>query len=374
MRCRWQVEIDRDCQAVLAQHWPEVERYDDVTRVSGLPSVDVLVGGFPCQDVSVAGRRAGLAGKRSGLFWEVIRLADELRPTWMVIENVPGLLSSNGGRDMGAVLWALGELGYGYAYRVLDAQFFGLAQRRKRLFIVCNARAERAVEVLFEPESCGGDSPPRRQEGERVAPTFDVRAGRSGETTFATSGGLAVANTLKVNDKGHSGNAWNSTYVTERDLAHALCSRTAKGGDPTTDTYVTVAHTLRVGNGRLDDYNMQVSHTLRAAGCDASEDGTGRGTPLVVDTTQITSPGNYSQAQPGDDRHPPAAGAHPPLMVQPSVRRLTPTECSRLQGFPDDWTAGHSDSARYRMLGNAVAVPVVTWIGQRIIATHEAAS
>ena len=138
------VEIDKNARAVLAKQFPKTQLFNDVAEVSAddllragfVPERGIICGGFPCQDLSVAGKRAGLAGGRSGLFWEVVRLTRELQPKWIILENVPGLLSSNGGRDMGTVLGALGQLGYGFAYRVLDAQFFGVPQRRRRVFIV----------------------------------------------------------------------------------------------------------------------------------------------------------------------------------------------------------------------------------------------
>ena len=138
MECAWQVEIDEQCGAVLEHHWAGVTRHGDITEVRGseLGGVDLVCGGFPCQDLSVAGRRAGLAGERSGLFHEFMRIVDEVSPRWVLLENVPGLLSSNGGQDMLTVVRTLGELGYWWSYRILDAQYFGLAQRRKRVFIV----------------------------------------------------------------------------------------------------------------------------------------------------------------------------------------------------------------------------------------------
>src|SRR5579875_134000 len=158
-RCAWQVEIDRRCVEVLARHWPEVERFGDVRAVGAhnLAPVDLICGGFPCQDLSVAGRRAGLAGSRSGLWWEFYRIVAELRPAWVVVENVPGLLSSNRGRDMGTILASLGDLGYGWAYRVLDAQWFGVPQRRRRVFIVGHLGDYSATQVLLEPEGGGWD-------------------------------------------------------------------------------------------------------------------------------------------------------------------------------------------------------------------------
>lgn len=172
MKCAWQCEIDKYARSVCRRHFPGVPMYDDITTLKGdqIAAIDLLCGGFPCQDVSVAGRRAGLAGKRTGLFFEFARLADELAPRWIVLENVPGLLSSNRGRDMGTVIGTLAELGYGLAYRVLDAQYFGVPQRRRRVVIVgCLGNAAGAASVLFEPESVRGNPAPSRETGARVA-------------------------------------------------------------------------------------------------------------------------------------------------------------------------------------------------------------
>src|SRR5690606_9794224 len=184
---------------VLARHFPEAQLYEDVRTVGRdeLEPVDLICGGFPCQDLSVAGRRAGLAGERSGLFFEFARILDELRPRWVVIENVPGLLSSNGGRDMGTVLGTLAKLGYGYAYRVLDAQYFGVAQRRRRGFIVgCLGDAASAVQVLFEPESCERNTPPRRAAGRVAAALPASGAGTSRTGNERTEVSFLVAQTL----------------------------------------------------------------------------------------------------------------------------------------------------------------------------------
>ena len=138
------VEIDKKASEVLAKHFPDSKLFGDIQEVSGEqlisagfdPKNGIIVGGFPCQDLSIAGKRSGLAGKRSGLFWEICRLLDETRAQNFILENVPGLLSSNQGRDMAAVVEALVERGYGISWRVLDAQYFGVPQRRKRVFIV----------------------------------------------------------------------------------------------------------------------------------------------------------------------------------------------------------------------------------------------
>ncbi len=274
MSVAWQVEIDEYCNSVLEHHWPSVTLLEDVRDVGkhNLEPVDLICGGFPCQDLSVAGRRAGLDGKRSGLWWEFHRVISEIEPNWVIIENVPGLLSSNHGRDMGTVLGALAELGYGWAYRVLDAQYFGLAQRRRRVFIVGHRRNARcAGEVLFEPQSGQRGIEPIRKKG-RISGTLLA----SGSGTCRTSG---------------------------------------RGGE---------VNYMVVGPLQYSDYK-----------------GVNR---------QYTSAGKIQ-----------VTGGLP--------RRLTPTECERLQGFPDGWTdvGDVTDTPRYKALGNAVAVPVAKWLGERIV-------
>jgi len=168
------VEFDAAARSVLERHWPNVPRLNDVREVSGdeFGSIDLICGGFPCQDVSVAGRRAGLAGERSGLWHEFHRLIDRAKPGTVVIENVPGLLSSNGGRDFATVLRGLVECGYGVAWRILDAQYFGVPQRRRRVFIVGSLGAGCAAEVLFESEGGGGFSSQKRTKGNRHSDSY----------------------------------------------------------------------------------------------------------------------------------------------------------------------------------------------------------
>ena len=163
MSVLWQAEIDEWCRRVLRDHWPQATIYDDVRAVGGgAAAVDLLCGGFPCQDLSVAGKRAGFKGERSSLFFEFARIADELRPRWIVLENVVGLLSSAEGRDFGILLATLAEIGYGCAWRVVDARFFGVPQRRRRVFIVgCfgddGERAVRAVGAGGEGDLAAGE-------------------------------------------------------------------------------------------------------------------------------------------------------------------------------------------------------------------------
>ena len=169
-------EIDKFPSAVLAHHYPEVKNYGDFTKIEleDLPSrPDILVGGTPCQSFSVAGLRAGLADPRGNLTLEFARLAERLRTRWLVWENVPGVLSIDGGRTFGAFIGALGEIGYGFAYRVFDAQYAGVPQRRRRVFLVGHLGDwRRAAAVLFERQSLRGDTPPSREKRESV--TYDV--------------------------------------------------------------------------------------------------------------------------------------------------------------------------------------------------------
>lgn len=235
MTCAWQIEIDTQCQGVLATHWSEVSRYSDVRNVDSteLEPVDLICGGFPCQDLSVAGRRAGLAGERSGLWHEFHRILDGVRPRWVVVENVPGLLSSHRGRDFAVVLSGLVELGYGCAWRILDAQYFGVAQRRRRVFVVgClgDSRAAAAT-VLFEPESSDRDSPPRRETGKDFAGALG--GGPDGSGRYSQDDANYLVGTLqgggkrgyRVDAETAAGGAWSSPYRSGRQRRAGRAAR-----------------------------------------------------------------------------------------------------------------------------------------------------
>lgn len=358
MRSAWQVECDPNCQSVLARHWPDVAALEDVRHVTArtVPAIDLVCGGFPCQDLSVAGRRAGLAGARSGLWWEFHRILGAFRPRWLVIENVPGLLSSNGGGDMGALLWSLGKLGYRWAFRVLDAQYFGVAQRRRRVFIVGHLGAgHRAAEVLFDGASLQRHPPSRREAGARVAPLLAGGAGGRGSCVGAdeAAGGQIIADPISASEgkththEGRENFRTHNVVFSKAQKAHHAedCERwepadssltlDAAGHAPRTATAV-LAFTER---GRAEGRTLEVSEETAYA---------------------LMNPGKGGRA-------------HEREILAGSPRRLTPRECERLQGFPDDWTRlDHedreiADSPRYRMLGNAVAVPVAQWIGRRIL-------
>jgi DNA (cytosine-5)-methyltransferase 1 len=170
-------EIEKFPSAVLAHHYPNAPNWGDMTKFKEWPdaNIDVLVGGTPCQSFSVAGLRKGLDDPRGNLMLTFGAIAQRYRPKWLVWENVPGVLSSNGGRDFGAFLGMLAELGYGFAYRVLDAQYFGVAQRRRRVFVVGHSGDwHRAAAVLFERHSLSGHPAPSRQARKGTSSRLDV--------------------------------------------------------------------------------------------------------------------------------------------------------------------------------------------------------
>jgi DNA (cytosine-5)-methyltransferase 1 len=266
----WYSEIEPFPCAVLKHHYPAVPNYGDMTKFEEWPNepVDLLVGGTPCQSFSVAGLRRGLADPRGNLMLTYLAIAQRHRPRWLVWENVPGVLSSNGGRDFGTFLGALGELGYGFAYRVLDAQWFGVAQRRRRVFVVGYLGDwQRAAEVLFESESVRRNTPPSRE----------------------------------------------------------------------------------ARKGTASDIERGVADVCPTLGCELAKQ---------VNNQMVKSAEAFYHA------------VAQPIM---QVRRLTPVECERLQGFPDGYTnipwrksAESPDGPRYKALGNSMAVPVMRWIGERI--------
>lgn len=434
-------EIEKFPSAVLAHHYPDTPNLGDMTKFNEWPDLkpDILVGGTPCQAFSVAGLREGLNDPRGNLTLTFLAMAAKYRPRWLVWENVPGVLSDRT-NAFGHLLAGLGELGYGWAYRVLDAQYFGVAQRRKRVFVVASLGGwERAAEVLFEPESMSGNPPPSRETGEGIAPTLAARTRGGGGlgTDFDCDGGCSP-----IQEPGkRTGRSTNDTGCgvgigVENDPMFTLQAGAVHG----------------------------VAHTLKAEGFDASEDGTGRGTPLVsVNVSEDISPclgvapaassqpnvgngqgtvvgtlttrlannamgapevdGGHYMAWPKEitptlnasfgskhgleDQHAlNGAGLFVPhgATVKMAVRRLTPTECERLQGFPDGYTdipwkiwsecgrkgwsyeaelhkrgmvlrgpnnaQGCPDGPRYKALGNSMAVPVMAWIGKRIAAVE----
>lgn len=272
-----QCEIDSFCNQILQQHWPEVPKYTDIRELdhATIPTSDVWVGGFPCQDVSVArmGPRDGLRGKRSGLFYRFAELIGHKLPRIVVIENVTGLLSSHGGRDFQIVVRTLADLGYSVGWRVLNSRYFGVPQSRQRVYIVgCYRDPRSTAEILFEPERGPRDAASSKQNGEVTISPFKRSFGDP--STGPIVQGIAYC--LYACSARHTGTDWSRTYVT------------------------------------------------------------------------------YPQGR---------------------VRRLIPVECEGIQGFPINWTLPTNppddieklDTLRYTALGNAVSVPVVQWLAERIL-------
>ena len=427
--------------SVLAHYYPHTPNLGDVTKITesmiaALGPIDVVVFGSPCQDLSVAGKRKGLEDAdgqltRSGLFHiaiDIIEWAREHCGTRFALwENVPGAFSSNKGHDFAVVVGELAGAacdvppkGWGnegcfvgekamVEWSTLDAQWFGVAQRRRRVFALADFGDWRGrCPVLLEPEGMRGDSAPRREAGQGVAGSLEARA---------TGGGFP----------GTDGAAAGHVVATGSELGVAGALDTQCGGGKLTHQFLVNGHVLPVMGtltarmfnalGARDvEEGALVAHSLRADGFDASEDGTGRGTPLIpvahVETVPTMQTGSGHEAGHGarsgdtkdayivpmafvkgtnphsaeeaptfreaeiaatlngwDERHDP-----PKHMAVQSmqVRRLTPRECERLQGFPDDYTLvpirnkPAADGPRYKALGNSMAVPVMRWIGRQL--------
>lgn len=400
-------EIERFPSEVLAHHYPSTPNLGDMTKFkewSIESNVDLLVGGTPCQSFSVAGLRKGLDDPRGNLMLTYLAIADKYKPKWIVWENVPGVLSSNGGKDFGVFLGALGELGYGFAYRVLDAQYFGVAQRRRRVFVVGYLGDwRRAAAVLFERHSLQG----------HPAPSREKRKGAAASTGASADGG----NTDRV--------------ISHAEVTSALCA--ADGPKGVSDQYAHEGKLIAMAHGQggaeisfdrsptltciheapiiLDraafnqganaQYKFRAEHSetmdslvargphavlqpIAFSGCDDGVDlqinvtptmrvaGNSQGNLAVAVGTDLYN-GNITGdvAVPMTNRAD-GTGTGPTVMQSMAVRRLTPVECERLQGFSDNYTDIKSknkptpDGPRYKALGNSMAVPVMAWIGQRI--------
>ena len=379
------VEIDKKCREVLTLHFPETKIFDDVKEVTGeqlratgfIPERGIIAGGFPCQDLSIAGLRKGLGGERSGLFHEIIRLTDELKPQFLILENVAGLLSSQRGKDMGIVITALVERGYGVCWRVLDSQNFGVPQRRRRIFIVASlGDHRRPVEILFESESKFWNLETSRKKRKTTA---DTTKGSVGVNSFQKSKRAQsvddyeswveseVVPTLNVFD---SGDSRTTTIVTQEPKLLRMRGGKDGGGKGalvSENKSLTIAtgndQTLflfegnRVGDPRVHE---NVSPSVMARW------GTG-GNNVPMTFAQRQSNSEYVIDDVASTISQRDYKSATDLIVEPIVRRLTPKECERLQGFPDDWTASQADSSRYKMMGNAVTVPVVEWIINRMV-------
>ena len=356
---QWFSEIEKFPSALLEHHYPNVQNLGDMTQFKEWPNdpIDLLVGGTPCQSFSVAGLRKGLDDPRGNLMLTYLAIAERYQPRWLVWENVPGVLSSNRGRDFGTFLAALGKIGYGFAYRVLDAQYYGVAQRRRRVFVVGYLGDwRRAAAVLFERESLSGHPAPSREAGQKAAGYTATSFGKYSEgvgTVKAAGGDL--------------GGGSETLHVT----TGSLCARTGLSmsvQDAQQGHLLPIAFGAQNSASQGDSVSTEVTPTL-----DKSK------TPAVV-TGWSEELNALQDLQPTIQRG--GAGGRHEGVMQPDmqVRRLTPTECERLQGFPDGYTqipwrnkaAGDCpDGPRYKAMGNSMAVPVMRWIGERIQMVEE---
>jgi DNA (cytosine-5)-methyltransferase 1 len=426
-------EIEKFPSEVLAHHYPTVPNMGDMTKYKEWnfnESINLLVGGTPCQSFSVAGLRKGLEDPRGNLALTYIGLLDKFRPKWCIWENVPGVLSSNGGRDFGSFLGALVECGYGFAYRVLDAQNFGVPQRRRRVFVVgCLGDWESPAKVLFERESLCGDTKKSRKAGKEITGYTPTSFGSYGEGvgTLRNAGGdLGGGSETLVFDRQSSGE-----YGTQ-DIASTISARDYKSATDLVTVYETHPADSRVkemGNvcqtvtSRWGTGGGNVPIAVQdITGRDKAQNGKGwndDGIAYTVDThatqgvwwdgrdqTAALTTRCHDQFMPDKGNFAAVLQAYSiredakannfsatPLEVTPAlqalrpsvqshhaqtfiagmaVRRLTPIECERLQGFPDNYTnipwkgKDAPDSARYKAMGNSMAVPVMAWIGKRI--------
>ena len=405
-------EIEKFPSEVLQHHYPNVPNLGDMTNYKewdfGRRSVDLVVGGTPCQSFSVAGLRKGMEDPRGNLALTFCAILDKFRPKWFIWENVPGVLSSNKGRDFGSFLGAVAELRYGASYRVLDAQNFGVPQRRRRVFVVGHLGDWKpTAEVLFESESLRWH--PKKSRQARKDSTSYIEGGFGaynksdvGGTTKASGGVLGGGSETFVTgfkvgkhqqDFIHSSNGKMSTLpagthgnaghytktlvlggqhpnaaVAENQSPTLTSAMGTGGGHVPIFTHVadkaptltsSAAGFSRVGNDTTAD-SQYIGTAYNITFCDAN--GTRKDRPkggLYINETDVSN--TLTNAGVGtnvvDKTH------------TFSVRRLTPVECERLQGFPDNYTNikdNCPDGPRYKAMGNSMAVPVMKWIGTRI--------
>ena len=422
---QWFSEIEQFPSEVLKHRFPTVPNLGDMTTINQNPiaderPIDLLVGGTPCQSFSVAGLRKGLDDPRGNLMLTFLSIADKLRPKWIVWENVPGVLSSNGGKDFGTFLGALGELGYGFAYRVLDAQHFGVAQRRRRVFVVGYLGDWRvAAAVLFERESLQGNTKPSRKKGKEITSDVEGSVGEAGSWWD----GSQVAGTLtkqnangaqRMPDKDNFGailqptiidraafnQGENAQYEPRIEAGETMSSLVAKGPHAVAqplyyeshpndsrvngpkDVADTVSARYGTGGGNTPLVQQPIAFKEPCPTLTAKMQGSSGWAPYNETDHLVGQPMAFDWQSGGDMR-----GMNlqektqlqrcqtPAVMHSMAIRRLTPKECERLQGFPDDWTKipyrnkpadQCPDGPRYKACGNSMAVPVMRWIGERI--------
>ena len=370
-------EIEKFPSQVLEHHYPMIPNFGDMTKYkewSINEPVNLLVGGTPCQAFSVAGLRAGIADPRGNLALTYVGLLDHFRPQWFIWENVPGVLSSNKGADFSAFLSAVVQCGYGFAYRVLDAQYVGgsgaVPQRRRRVFVVgCLGGWEHSAKVLFERESLFRNTKASRKKGE-VTPTLSASGTGTSRVGFNCEDEWFIPTTVGTLDTECGGQRRAHQSVMSGHFIPTFWN-----GTQTADTL-----TCTSDDQRMPDKNkLQAIITLQdTSGRDKAQNGKGwsEGVSYTLDATGLQGVVAPTLTTNNPSRSPQASEVTQQInaVYQSSmaVRRLTPTECERLQGFPDGYTdimlngKQTPDGPRYKALGNSMAVNVMKWIGERI--------
>ena len=381
-------EIEPFPSAVLQYRYPSVPNLGDMTNYKEwqIERPDLLVGGTPCQSFSVAGLRKGLDDPRGNLALIYCGILDYFRPQWFVWENVPGVLSSGGGRDFGSFLGAVAQLGYGFAYRVLDAQWFGVAQRRRRVFVVGYFGDWRpAAAVLFEHQSLRRNTAPSREKREGATPSTSgsVENSSTGFTTSSLAAYREGVGTLRASG-GDLGGGSETLIAFHHNVQASQLPTDAR--DTSISDALTVLQQAAVAQPiAVDVYNQSIDGQTAATLKEACG-GTNTSGPKVMQAVaqpitaafkggQGSGAGGIGYSEHVAPTLPASDGGDrtPTLLNGMAVRRLTPVECERLQGFPDNYTeipwrgkTETPDGPRYKALGNSMAVPVMKWIGEGI--------
>ena len=432
--CSFQVEWDKHCQSVLKRHWPNVPKFEDVRDVNGadLPPVDLISFGSPCQDLSVAGKRSGLDGDRSGLYFEGIRIIKEMReatngefPKWAIWENVPGALTSNKGEDFAEVVNQMANIGaLGIEWHILDAQWFGVAQRRRRVFVIAcwdaSALERSRGKILPVPEDSNGDIKKGRKKRKLTARTTEASSsntiwyGNSGHGKW-TEGGVTLAAsdykrpernfvlepfvktrraqseddfekwesgetspTLNTFDNATQvrstvivvdGTRVNDVRIYDNDMVPTLKHRMGTGGGQVPLIGISVGDKVLAYDGYNNSISEDIYRTLRI-GIDSGDHIAIPIQGTIIGRSDTSGPQGKGFGEDGDPSYTlDTVSQHGVMTSELILRKLTPIECERLMGFPDNHTAIDytgkkiADSNRYKMCGNAIASPVAEWIG-----------
>lgn len=354
----WASEIEKVPIEITKKHLPQMIHLGDITKINGaeIEPVDIITFGSPCQDLSIAGNRKGLAGERSSLFLEAVRIIREMRistngkyPKFVLWENVPGAFSSNKGEDFRRVLeeiaeteipmpdnrkWATAGMAKfsdrGIAWRVLDAQYWGVPQRRKRIFLIADFRANSRPEILFEQESLRRNTKACEDERQEFAEITKSSFEKSNILINSQLVGTLAASGAGLNRPSGNGNMLDFVVCIQGNCIDRADTAGCNGAGAKENVSYTLntidKHAVCFAEQFFSQYRENCVATLRA------------------------NSGNLG------------GGSEGLIVDKYTIRRLTPLECERLQGFPDNWTAGHSDTARYRTLGNSIAIPCAEFI------------